>query len=113
MVCSVTGTALLEAMLRNKPVFQFGKTFFYQDQFGFDSFRSMASDLRAIINNDRENNIDLVIADLYSVLFDFYIEQPAQYYYQPRPVALMDANLDNTLKAISFYIKGISKGELI
>ena len=113
MVCSVTGTALLEAMLRNKPVFQFGKTFFYQDQFGFDSFRSMASDLRAIINNDRENNIDLVIADLYSVLFDFYIEQPAQYYYQPRPVALMDSNLDNTLKAISFYIKGISKGELI
>ena len=65
------------------------------------------------MGNERKNNIDSIIADLYGVLFDFYIEQPAQYYYQPSPVALMDANLDNTLRAISFYIKGISRGELI
>lgn len=112
MICSVTGTAILEGMLRNKAVFQFGKTFFYQNQFGFDSFRNLKIDLEEIMNNLRENKIDTIIKELYPVLFDFYIEQPYQYYYQPKPVALMNENLNNTLKAIGFYITNIENGNL-
>lgn len=113
MVSSITGTSILEAMLQNKPVFQFGKTFFYQKQFGFDSFRNLKQDLYEIMNNKRDNQIDSILIELYPLLFDFYIEQPYQYYYQPKPVALMDENLSNTLNAISFYITGIESGNLI
>lgn len=112
MVSSITGTVCLEAMLQNKPLFQFGKTFFYQDSFGFDSFHNMNTDLLEIISGKRNNNIDKILEDLYPVLFNFYIELPMQYYYQPKPIALMEENLNNTLKAIDFYITNIENGNM-
>jgi hypothetical protein len=112
LVSSITGTALLEAMLQDKSVFQFGKTFFYQDDFGFDSFGNMRKDIQEIIEGKRINKLDEIISQLQPLLFDFYIELPFQYYYQPKPVALMDDNLKNTLKAITFYITNIENGNM-
>ena len=113
LVSAITGTTLLEAMLQNKPVFQFGKTFFYQDAFGFDSFRNMRQDLNEIMQGKRTNDIENILSNLYPILFDFYIELPFQYYYQPEPLSFMDENLNNTIEAIDFYITNIENGNLV
>jgi hypothetical protein len=101
LVASVTGTALLEAMLYGSKCFSFGRTFFSEKDSTFDSFRQLEQQLKDKLSTPaNDSHILSVVSKVLYTGSDFYIELPRQYFYQPRPVALMPSNINNTLTAI-------------